>query len=220
MSKTTKDVLNSYNKTAFLYDLMNLVYFFRKDREYRSLLADKLDLKPEHLVLVPCCGTGVDFRYLLEKVKKRGTLVGVDISSEMIRQTKKKMTNGSVDLVRSDIAYMPFRDETLDAVSIAFCLKITPTFKKAIEEIFRVLKPDGKIGVLANHKPTGFLSLPRTILTKVIGEMAKIDFEINLKGHLSKLFTMVEDRKMHGGLVRLLVGEKRQKTTQILDLRI
>jgi demethylmenaquinone methyltransferase/2-methoxy-6-polyprenyl-1,4-benzoquinol methylase len=211
MSKTLVDILVSYNKAAFLYDSMNLVYFFGRDKKYRSMVVDKLNIKPGHLVLVPCCGTGVDFSFLLEKINNKGTLIGVDISSEMLLQTKKRIKKGKVDLVLSEVGCLPFRDEIFDAVSISFCFKITPTFKDAIKELSRVLKPEGRIGVLTNHKPSGFLRLYGTIVTKTIGRMAKINFDVNIKEHLSRHFTILEDKKIHGGLVHLLVGEKKEK---------
>ena len=209
MLKTIREVVAAYNKSAPLYDLMNQVYFFGRDKRFRSTLAERLILKPGDAVLDLCCGTGLDFPFLLKKIKIQGTLLGVDLSSEMLQQAKKKVGSEGVNLVRSDAAHLAFRDKTFDAIIVSFCLKITPAYEKTIEEAARVLKPAGRIGILANKKPSGPLRLPGIILTKVLSAMAKIDFEINLKEHLSKKFMIIEDRKMHGDLVRFLVGENK-----------
>jgi len=209
MPKTIREVVAAYDKSAPLYDLMNQVYFFGGDKRFRSTLAERLILKPGDAVLDLCCGTGLDFPFLLKKIKIQGTLLGVDLSSEMLQQAKKKIGSEVVNLVRSDASHLPLRDKTFDAILVSFCLKITPTYEKTIEEAARVLKPAGRIGILANNKPSGPLWLPGIILTKVLSAMVKIDFEINLKEHLSKKFIIIEDRKMHGGLVRFLVGKMR-----------
>ena len=209
MPKTIKEVVVAYKRAAPLYDLMNRVYFFGRDKRFRSMLVERLNLNPDDAVLDLCCGTGLDFPYLLKKTKIQGTLFGIDLSSEMLQQAKEKIGREGVNLVRSDAARLPFRDKTFDAILVSFCLKITPACEKTIEEAARVLKWAGRIGILANNKPSGPLWLLGITLTKVLGAMAKINFEIDLKAHLSKKFIIIEDRKMHGDLVRFLVGENK-----------
>ncbi len=208
MPKTTKGVEAAYDKAAPLYNLMNHIYFFAKDKRFRSMLVERLNPKPGDTVLDICCGTGLNFPFLLQKVKIRGTLLGVDLSSEMLQQAKRKAESEGVNLVRSDAAHLAFRDRTFDATLVSFCLKVTPTYEKAIEEAARVLKPAGRIGVLGNHKPSGPLRFLGIILTKVLSAMAKIDYEVNLKEQLSRKFRIIEDKKMYGGLVQSLVGGK------------
>ncbi len=198
MAKTIREVLVAYDRAAPLYGLMNQVYFFGRDKRFRSMVAEKLNLKPGDAVLDLCCGTALDFPFLLQKIKTQGTLLGVDLSSEMLKQAKKEIGSKGVHLVRSDAAHLAFRDKTFDAILISFCLKITPAYEKTIEEAARVLKPAGRIGVLGNHKPSGPLRLPGIILTKALSAIAKIDFETNLKEQLSKEFIIIEDRKMYG----------------------
>ena len=90
-------------------------------------------------------------------------------------------------------------------------MKVTPEYKKAVEEAVRLLKYGGRIGVLANHKPSGPLQLVRPMITSILSAMANIDFEIKLREFFSRKTAIVEDRKLHGGLVQLLVGEKSSK---------
>ncbi len=208
MPKTIREVAVAYRKAAPLYDLLNCVYFFGRDKRYRSMLAERLNLKLGGSVLDLCCGTGLNFPFLLQKIKNQGTVLGVDLTSEMLQHTKKRIKNGEVTLLRSDVTHLAFRDKTFDTIFVSFCLKITPAYEKTIEEAARVLKSAGRIGVLSNHKPSGSLRLLGIILTKILSAMAKIDFEINLKEHLSKRFRIIEHGTMHGGLVRFFVGEK------------
>jgi demethylmenaquinone methyltransferase/2-methoxy-6-polyprenyl-1,4-benzoquinol methylase len=208
MSKTLKEILVSYNKAANLYDLMNRIYFFGRDESYRSILAEKVIQKPEGIILVPCCGTGMDFPVLLQKKKKQGRIIGTDLSPKMLKWAKEKTHGERIDLVRSDITNLPFRNEAFNTIFANFCLKVTPASEKAVGEVARVLKLTGRIGILANHKPSGFFRILGILLTKIMGAFLRIDFEIELRKHLSKRFIIVEDRKMYGSLVQLLVGIK------------
>jgi demethylmenaquinone methyltransferase/2-methoxy-6-polyprenyl-1,4-benzoquinol methylase len=212
MSKDSKEqfygldeIVASYDRSAFFYDLMNRIYFFGKDKNYRSMVIDKLSLTPDSYVLDLCCGTGVNFQHLNQKVGDQGTIIGLDISARMLQQAKEKKETRQVDLIRADIGYLPFRSEIFDAVTVDFCLTITPTFDRGIGEARRVLKSKKKIGVLANYKPKNFIG---NIITRIVGVMAKINFNIDLETHLSKYFFIIENKKLHGNLVQLFIGIK------------
>jgi len=208
MEKTLKKITASYNKSAACYDLMNRVYFLGRDKEFRSMMVRRLKLKPNDTVLVLCCGTGLDFPYLLRQTQPLGLIVGVDLSPKMLHQAKRKIGSGSVNLVRSDAAHLPFPDGCFDAIIVSFCLKITPAYRQTVGESVRVLKSSGRMGILANKKPSEPLKLLGILFTKVLGAMAKINFEIKLEEHLSGDLRIVDDRKLYGGLVRILVAKK------------
>ena len=208
MSKTTKDVLIAYDRTAPLYDLLNKFYFFGRDKRFRSMLTENLDIKPGYIVLDLCSGTGLDFSFITKKIEHQGMLLGVDLSSKMLMQSKKKFRSEEIYLVRSDAAELPFYNKTFNAILVSFCLKITPTYEEAIEEISRVLKPNGRVGVLANNKPTEAKQFPGSVLTKLLNKISKIEFEISLRDLLAKKFNIIEDKIIYGGFLRIFVAEK------------
>jgi demethylmenaquinone methyltransferase/2-methoxy-6-polyprenyl-1,4-benzoquinol methylase len=199
------EIIASYDRSAFLYDVMNRLYFFGKDKIYRSMVIDKLNLKPDSQVLDLCCGTGINFQYLNQKVEDQGIIIGLDVSTRMLQQAKEKKQTMLFDLVRADIGYLPFRSEIFDAITADFCLMITPTYDRGIKEAIRVLKSKKRIGILANNKPRDFIG---SIITRIIGAMSKINFNIDLETRLSKDFSIIEDIKLHRNLVQLFVGVK------------
>ena len=109
-----------------------------------------------------------------------------------------------MNLIRADISHLPFRDNTFNAIMVSFCLKITPTYDTSIKEMVRVLQINGRLGILANHKPQGLVG---KIITAILGATAKIDFDINLKEHLDDEITIIKNKIMHGDLVQLLIVE-------------
>jgi demethylmenaquinone methyltransferase/2-methoxy-6-polyprenyl-1,4-benzoquinol methylase len=209
MKKTLRKVLAKYDNSAPFYDLMNSLYFFGKDKRFRSILIKKSNPKPGDIVLDLCCGTGLDFPFLLKRIGMHGTLLGVDGSSEMLRQLKKKRLGGNLNLIRSDAAHIPLRDKILNVILVSFCLRITPELDTVLEEVTRVLKSDGRLAVLANSKPTGILRILGIVVTRLISLRCKVNFEIDLNEYISRRFRILEDRKMLGGLVQLLIGKTR-----------
>lgn len=91
MKKVLRNVLASFANSASTYDLMNSLYFFGRDKHFRSILIKKSNLKQGDIVLDLCCGTGLGFPLLLEKIGKHGMLLGIDISPDMLQQSKKKI---------------------------------------------------------------------------------------------------------------------------------
>ena len=208
MVKTLRGVVEAYDKIAHLYDLMNLIYFFGRDKQLRAFLVEELNLQPGDTVLDLCCGTGLNFPPLRQKIKDHGSVLGVDISSRMFQQAKRKSGSKRIHFLKSDAAYLAFRNETFDAVLLTFCLKITPTYEKTIEEVARVLKSTGRFGVLGNYRFTGLLKPLGDIFSKILSTIAKINFETDFKELLLTKFRIIEDKKKFGGLVQFLVGEK------------
>jgi len=206
MKKDLKEVAVAYSRDAALYSLMNRVYFLGRDKRYRSMIADRVVREPEDAVLDLCCGTGLDFPFIAQRTDGKGRMIGVDVSSGMLQQANKKIGR-EASFVRADAAHLPFIEGTFDAILVSFCLKTTPTYKTAIEEASRLLKPSGRIGVLANADSSGPSRLLRPVIIKVLSAMFKIDFQIDLKSSLSERFAITEDRIVHGGLVEFLVGE-------------
>jgi demethylmenaquinone methyltransferase/2-methoxy-6-polyprenyl-1,4-benzoquinol methylase len=204
MDKRIQDVNETYDQLAPLYDFINRLYFLGKDEKLRSWIVKNLNLKINSHVLNLCSGTGLDIPFLLHKLNQE-SITGVDLSIQMLQQTKNKQQTRMINLVRADIAHLPFRNKAFDAIMVSFCLKITPTYKTAIEETSRVLKNTGRIGVLSNHKPKGNIGM---MLIKFLSRLAKINFEIDIEHLLSNEFTIIKKKIMHGNLVLLLVGEK------------
>merc|ERR1712088_956879 len=114
------------------------------------------DIAPGHKVLDVGSGLGVDSSIAMHKVSESGSVVGLDLSEQEVLHSNKKMAERNVDpervkFVTGDMEAMPktadFADNTYDVVisNGAFCM--APSKEKAFKEIFRVLKPGGKMAI-------------------------------------------------------------------------
>jgi|WetSurMetagenome_2_1015567.scaffolds.fasta_scaffold449439_1 ubiquinone/menaquinone biosynthesis C-methylase UbiE len=88
-------------------------------------------------------GTGINISFYPENVKK---IIGVDVNAGMLRQFNKKSVNKRIEvqLLHQSGERLPFSDNSFNSVSSTYTLCSIKNIASALDEIFRVLKPDGK----------------------------------------------------------------------------
>ncbi|HIQ51413.1 MAG TPA: ubiquinone/menaquinone biosynthesis methyltransferase, partial [Nautiliaceae bacterium] len=104
------------------------------------------ELKKDDLkILDVACGTG-DMIEIWKKKKKDIKIYGLDPSKKMLKKAREKFLD--VTFFNSFATNIPFRDNSLDAISISFGIRNVLEIRKAIKEFERVLKKDGVVVVL------------------------------------------------------------------------
>ncbi len=95
-------------------------------------------------------GSGTDVLVSSLRTGPKGKVMGLDITDAMIEKARvniSKMGAKNVKIIKGNATKIPLEDESVDVVTSNGVLNLVPDKKKAIEEIFRVLKPGGKIQV-------------------------------------------------------------------------
>jgi ubiquinone/menaquinone biosynthesis C-methylase UbiE len=114
----------------------------------RRLLAEKLALKPGDRCLYTSIGTGLDLPYLAERTALGEIdLVGIDLSMEMLRQCRKKISRYEKTsmLVQANAERLPFCDGAFDVVFHVGGINLFDRPAEAVLEMARVAKPRGLI---------------------------------------------------------------------------
>ena len=96
------------------------------------------------------CGTG-EFAMKLKSYKEDANVYGLDISPHMINIAKAKF-NGEIDFKIGDVEKMPYEDDYFDYLTCSHSFHHYPHKKKAVREMFRILKPKGKIMIIDGCK--------------------------------------------------------------------
>ena len=93
--------LEKYRRLAGTYDQL-----VRPARGVRSRAIERLDLKPGDIVLDVACGTGLSFSLLEERIGRQGTLIGIDMSPEMLEKARARVAEAgwaNVQLIEAAI---------------------------------------------------------------------------------------------------------------------
>ena len=115
----------------------------------RQFFIDLMELKPGMSALEVGAGTGKDSALILDKVRPGGTAVLSDLSPNMLKLAQEKLSTENVDVhyFLGNGSYLPFADNTFDAVFHFGGINTFSERKKAFEELTRVVKPGGKVVV-------------------------------------------------------------------------
>lgn len=150
-----EQVAAMFNNIAPKYDLLNTILSFGIHKSWRKKAIGFLQNKNPKTILDVATGTG-DFA--IEALSLNPDLItGIDISDEMLRLGIKKIIKCKADkkikLVHGDSENLPFEAFSFDAVIVAFGVRNFENLEQGLENIFRVLKPEGTLVVLEFSKP-------------------------------------------------------------------
>ncbi len=139
-----------FNKIAPSYDRLNHILSFGMDYSWRNVLARPLIHFEK--VLDVAFGTG-DLSVVLFKKKKANQITGVDISTEMLAIGSKKYAHLPIDWLEVSVLEMPFADNSFDGVVCAYGVRNFSDLNTGLQEMYRVLKPNGQLRILEFAMP-------------------------------------------------------------------
>ncbi|MES2390098.1 MAG: bifunctional demethylmenaquinone methyltransferase/2-methoxy-6-polyprenyl-1,4-benzoquinol methylase UbiE [Acidobacteriota bacterium] len=156
-------VRSLFNAIAPTYDRLNHLLSMGLDRRWwnRSARAFSDTLtRPNARVLDLCCGTGDMTEALLNLRPQQGEpITGLDFSSEMLARARHKFPTPQILWVEGDAMHLPYPDASFDLVTSAFGFRNLPNYAAGLAEIHRVLRPNGRIGILECNQPSGLRGL-------------------------------------------------------------
>ncbi len=145
-----------YDAFSRVYDRFVAAHSSDREGRLRDVLAERTALRPGDRVLDLFTGTGAMLRALARRTGETGLVVGIDFSGGMLAQARRKITDkGAVALIRADAERLPFRDGSFHAAtcSHAFYELKGESAELALEEVGRVLMPDGRFLMMEHEVP-------------------------------------------------------------------
>jgi phosphatidylethanolamine/phosphatidyl-N-methylethanolamine N-methyltransferase len=139
--------------TKRIYDVHSMFY----DATFGRLVARRvakaighMNISPDDRVLDLGIGTGMSLNYY---PKDRGRIVGVDLSSGMLREARKKIREqdrSNAEVFQADAMKLPFADDSFDHVFISHVISVVSDPCRLVQEAQRVARPGSRI-VIVNH---------------------------------------------------------------------
>ena len=157
-------VLKHFTTIANKYDFMNTILSLGLHHLWKRLSVNALGLKPGDRVIDVCGGTG-DLSILAAKaVGPYGRVTLYDINRAMMEGATPKVAKASlterIQYVQGDAELMSFPEGSFDAAMVGFGVRNLTNMDKGLHEMYRVLKPGGKMMCLEFSIPTSFWFRP------------------------------------------------------------
>jgi demethylmenaquinone methyltransferase/2-methoxy-6-polyprenyl-1,4-benzoquinol methylase len=148
-----------FDSVATRYDLMNDLMSFGIHRLWKRFAVELAGIRRGQHVLDLASGTGDLAARFAGLVGPDGLVVMTDINAAMLEQGRSQMVDrgivGNVKYSQVNAEAIPFPDNSFDCVTIGFGLRNVTDKQRAINEMFRVLKPGGRALVLEFSHPRG-----------------------------------------------------------------
>lgn len=140
------DVKVAYRRWAPIYDQT----FGMVAAQGRRHVVQLINQLPKGRVLEVGVGTGLS----LPDYDRQHTIVGIDLSPEMLEKAHERIDEEGIDnvsgLYEMDAGNLEFADHSFDIVVAMFVMTVVPDPEKVMRELARVAKPGGQV-ILVNH---------------------------------------------------------------------
>jgi demethylmenaquinone methyltransferase / 2-methoxy-6-polyprenyl-1,4-benzoquinol methylase len=156
-------VRQMFDEIAPRYDFLNHVLSMNVDRLWWRRTArffGHILSQSNARVLDLCAGTGdmsVALRAVAARQNSSATILALDFSHQMLQHGHAKFNAKKIQPVEADALHLPLADNSMDLVVSSFGFRNLANYDAGLREIFRVLKPQGEMGILDFSEPGGAL---------------------------------------------------------------
>ena len=147
-----------FDSVAAQYDLMNDLMSGGLHRLWKRFTIELSAVRSGQTVLDTAGGTGDLAAKFSKLVGADGKVILADINAAMLSVGRDRLIDrgalSNIDVVQADAQFLPFDDNSIDCITIAFGLRNVTDKAKALKSMHRILKPGGRVLVLEFSKPT------------------------------------------------------------------
>ncbi|MDH3977473.1 MAG: bifunctional demethylmenaquinone methyltransferase/2-methoxy-6-polyprenyl-1,4-benzoquinol methylase UbiE [Gammaproteobacteria bacterium] len=146
-----------FDSVASNYDLMNDLMSVGMHRLWKRFTLSRTGLRPGDEALDVAGGTADLTAGMSRQVGNTGSVCLTDINASMLDQGRRRLINdgivGNVRLAQANAECLPFADNVFHCVTIGFGLRNVTDKQTALDSMYRVIKPGGRLLVLEFSKP-------------------------------------------------------------------
>jgi demethylmenaquinone methyltransferase/2-methoxy-6-polyprenyl-1,4-benzoquinol methylase len=175
-----REVRAMFARISGVYDFMNHLLSFNRDRAWRRNVVARLDHDTWELLDL-CAGTG-DLALAAMHGGVGRAWIAADFCPEMLAGSRGKKGADKLQLAAADAMHLPFRDRSVDAVTVGFGVRNFADVRAGLAEVARVLRPGGQLLVLeffrddqeAGGEHRGPTGLVRWLLRTVVPALGRL----------------------------------------------
>ncbi|MEI5906746.1 class I SAM-dependent methyltransferase [Bacillus spongiae] len=202
---------NRWNKVIYKFGSVVYDKFFNTGKflEARKRIFRDSIFKSEDKILFVGVGTGADLELINHKEL---TIIAIDYSNDMLDKARAKFKGSGIEFFNMDAQEMDFSDNQFDLVVASLILTVVPDADKCMEEMARVLKPQGKIMIFDKFAPKdknlAFLKQILRPIIQVFGTDIGRNFETMYENQKEKLSIEEDLPILFNGMYRKIVLRK------------
>jgi demethylmenaquinone methyltransferase/2-methoxy-6-polyprenyl-1,4-benzoquinol methylase len=151
-------VRGMFDAIAPTYELVNSLFSAGQDSRWRKAMVKVAKVQPGDILLDVACGTGDVLRAFQRANIPLARTLGVDFSLSMLQEAAGRR-EGRNELSLGDALHLPLASKSVSIVSCAFGIRNFQDLQQGLGEMWRVLKPGGRVVILE-------FSLPRRPILK------------------------------------------------------
>ncbi len=156
-AEKARRVRSVFDSVADRYDLMNDLMSAGLHRYWKRYTAWRAEPRAGEWILDAAGGTGDLARFFSSEVGPRGRVVVLDVNLKMLQVGRRRLADeglvGNLDWLAADSEALPLPSGTFDSITMAFGLRNVTHKGRALRELYRVLRPGGRLLVLEFSQP-------------------------------------------------------------------
>lgn len=155
--RSHKEARQLYDRLSSLYDLVAGAF----ERKHADTGLERLSIQSGETVLEIGFGPGYCLQRIAQSVGAKGRACGIDISPGMLQVARRRLEKAGltdrVGLFCGDAVKLPYRENSFNAVFISFALELfdNAEIPEVLGEVRRVLKPEGRLGIVSMSRDYG-----------------------------------------------------------------
>jgi demethylmenaquinone methyltransferase/2-methoxy-6-polyprenyl-1,4-benzoquinol methylase len=183
LSPSKDQIWKMFDQISSTYDTVNRAMTGGMDVIWRKKVSSCLPRKNEIELLDLATGTGDQIFSLCKHFPSIRYATGIDMSKMMLEIAKQKLEltpfKDKISFIQASALDIPFADESFDCVTMSFGIRNVTCPMQCLQEIYRVLKPGGRVIILESSLPHNLLIKKlhlfylRNILPRIGGILSK-----------------------------------------------
>ncbi|MFX0152029.1 MAG: class I SAM-dependent methyltransferase [Candidatus Hodarchaeota archaeon] len=135
-----------FTRAAPIYDQVAFKFF----SYFGKRLVELMEIPPRVKVLDVAAGRGASLFPASEQIGPEGSVIGINISEGMVKETTNEIISrgfSNATMIQMDAENLIYPNNSFDIILCGFGIFFFPQCNKALRETWRVLKPNGQIGI-------------------------------------------------------------------------